>query len=218
MLDSVIDHGCDLEVARARMHELLALVRLDPARTIPAYPHQLSGGMRQRALLVMAMIMQPELLILDEPTTALDLITQAYIFDIFEEVHRACNQTMLFITHDLAAVARLAQRVGVLYGGKLVETGTVEDLFERPQHPYTQTLLAAIPSIHGPPPSVPVETGSPSATVPPVEGLDRMKRPTGCIFAHRCKEVEALCREQSPPMRWVGGQEVACHHRPGAPS
>ena len=211
ILDTVIDHGADLGAARQRMLDLLRLVRLDPDRVVSSYPHQLSGGMRQRVLLVMAMILEPELIILDEPTTALDLITQAYIFDIFEQVHKSRSQTMLFITHDLAAVARLAQRVGVLYGGTLVEMGSVEDLFARPQHPYTQALLASIPSVRGGRASA----GSERPALVSAPEPDRLSRPPGCIFAHRCPEATDLCRAQIPRLHPMGDQgiEVACHLR-----
>jgi peptide/nickel transport system ATP-binding protein len=151
LVDSVIDHGFDprsVEVAE-RLERLLRMVRLDPSRVLGAYPHQLSGGMRQRAIIAMALVLQPEFVILDEPTTALDVITQSYIFDILQQIHQETRLTMLFITHDLPSVARLAHHVGVLRHGQLCEFTPAEEFFEQPRHEYSRALLDAIPSIEG---------------------------------------------------------------------
>jgi len=199
MLDCCWDHG--LAEARQRRHDLLTQVRLDPNRIVDSYPHQLSGGMRQRALIAMALMLEPELLILDEPTTALDLITQSYIFDILAQIHRDTQITMLLVTHDLAAVARLADQVAVLYAGTVVEVAPVDDIFERPQHPYTQVLLNSSPGVHGALPSA-----APSEGKPP----DLRQRPSGCIFASRCPECVPQCREHVPQL---GENLVACHLR-----
>ncbi len=196
LVDSGLDHGCK----PARVHELLEQVRLDPDRILPAYPHQLSGGMRQRALLAMALMLEPELVILDEPTTALDLITQAYIFDIFEEIQRSSGLTMLLITHDLGAVKRLASYVGVLYSGRLVEAAPTEQLFARPSHPYTQALVGSLPSVDGAEP-----TGQRLKGQAP--GL--LHRPAGCVLHPRCPEAVERCSREVPELR--GG--VACHLR-----
>lgn len=196
MLDTCADHG--FPAHHKRREELLGQVRLTPERVISAYPHQLSGGMRQRALIALALMLEPELLILDEPTTALDLITQSYIFDILAEIHQS-GLTMVLVTHDLAAVARLADRVAVLYAGTVVETGTAQEIFETPRHPYTQVLIRSVPRVHG------------GEIIRGAEGLppDLRQRPPGCIFASRCAEVEDRCRAAIPPLE----QGVACWRR-----
>ena len=197
MLDTCVDHGFPQH--QAKREELLRKVRLSPERVIQSYPHQLSGGMRQRALIALSLMLDPELLILDEPTTALDLITQSYIFDILAEIHQE-GLTMILVTHDLAAVARLADRVAVLYAGTVVEVGTAQQIFEQPQHPYTQVLVRSCPDVHG------------GEVVRGAEGLppDLRQRPPGCIFASRCPEVMEKCRTQVPPLQ----QQVACWRRP----
>ncbi|MBN9415805.1 hypothetical protein ABS71_00180 [bacterium SCN 62-11] len=196
MLDTCVDHG--FPAHEQRRQELLTQVRLTPERVIAAYPHQLSGGMRQRALIALSLMLEPELLILDEPTTALDLITQSYIFDILAEIHQI-GLTMILVTHDLAAVARLATHVAVLYAGTVVETGTAEEIFENPRHPYTQVLIRSSPDVHG------------GEVVRGAEGLppDLRNRPSGCIFASRCPEVVESCRADSPPLE----NGVACWRR-----
>lgn len=196
LIDSALDHDCRPDL----LEELLRQVRLDPSRVLPAYPHQLSGGMRQRALLAMALMLEPELVILDEPTTALDLITQAYIFDIFEEVQQRRGLTMLLITHDLGAVSRLAGYVGVLYSGRLVEAGPAADLLSHPRHPYTQALLGSLPGVDGRAP-----TGKPLSGQAP--GL--LHKPGGCVLHPRCPEAVARCSQEVPELK--GG--VACHLR-----
>lgn len=193
LTDSALDHG----VKPGDLEDLLRQVRLDPGRVLDAYPHQLSGGMRQRALLAMALTLEPELLILDEPTTALDLITQAYIFDIFEEVQRQRRLTILFITHDLAAVLRLAQYVAVLYSGRLVETGPIDREFS---HPYTRALMGAVPRVDGTPPSAPRLKGQ-------APGV--LHKPSGCVLHPRCPEAVERCSREVPALK--GG--VACHLR-----
>lgn len=196
MLDTCADHGFPSHQVRREL--LLQQVRLTPERVIAAYPHQLSGGMRQRALIAMSLMLEPELLILDEPTTALDLITQSYIFDILAEIHQS-GLTMILVTHDLAAVARLADRIAVLYAGTVVEVGTAEQIFENPQHPYTQVLIRSAPDVHG------------GEVVRGAEGLppDLRRRPPGCIFASRCSEVIDRCRAEIPVLE----NGVACWNR-----
>lgn len=199
MLDCCRDHG--VEGGRERMERLLRQVRLDPERVASSYPHQLSGGMRQRALIAMALMLDPELLILDEPTTALDLITQSYIFDILADIHRERELTVILVTHDLAAVARLADRVAVLYAGTVCEVAESESIFEKPQHPYSQILLRSAPDVRG---DLPVTTAGEGK--PP----DLRRRPDGCIFASRCPERIEICTESEPRL---GPEMVACHRR-----
>ncbi len=200
MLDVCKDH--QYQNAQARMEKLLTQVRLDPARIAKCYPHQLSGGMRQRALIAMALMLEPELLILDEPTTALDLITQSYVFDILAEIQRESKLTMILVTHDLAAVARLADRVAVLYAGTVVEVGSVEDIFMSPQHPYTQILLNSAPPASSD--KKPVSSGA--EFQPP----NLQARPLGCIFSSRCPECKPRCLSETPHL---GVEMVACHYR-----
>lgn len=190
MLDSGLDHGQDRAEGERRREQLLRQVRLDPNRIIPAYPHQLSGGMRQRVLIAMALMLQPELLILDEPTTALDLITQSYVFDILAEVQKTYGLTMVLITHDLPAVAKLADRVAVLYGGKLLEVAEAQQIFENPRHPYTQNLLASYGG------KAEMKEATP----------DPLRRFSGCVYRARCPLATEECAE-APPFR----EGVACH-------
>lgn len=202
LVDSGPDHG--VVVPRERVEQLLRKVRLDPDRVLDAFPHQLSGGMRQRALLAMALMLEPELIILDEPTTALDLITQAYIFDIFEEVQKERSLTMLLITHDLPVVERLAAHVGVLYSGRLVEAGPLERVFDDPQHPYTRALLGSLPRVDGTAPGGVRLAGQ-------APGL--LHKPAGCVLHPRCPEAQERCRAEVPGLREVSGRMVACHLR-----
>lgn len=198
MLDVCADHGAVMSDMLTRREELLRRVRLEPSRVINAYPHQLSGGMRQRALIAMSLMLQPELLILDEPTTALDLITQSYVFDILAELQREHNLTMIFITHDLAAVARLADRVAVLYAGSLAEVGEADNVFSDPKHPYTQGLLDSVPDLHG---SLPGQRARSIEGLPP----DLLRLPSGCVFRGRCPHAFQLCAEEVPPLYTARG-------------
>ena len=203
MLDCCRDHG--VTKGTDRMERLLRQVRLDPARVTNSYPHQLSGGMRQRALIAMALMLDPELLILDEPTTALDLITQSYIFDILADIHRDRELTVILVTHDLAAVARLSDQVAVLYAGTVCETASAENIFNAPQHPYTQILLGSAPDVQG---DLPVNIAGDGK--PP----DLRARPEGCIFASRCPEQIEVCLQTEPKL---GPEMVACHRRKACP-
>ena len=207
LFDSVRDHGENPngEKYKKRLQELFSLVRLDPKRVLNAYPHELSGGMRQRVIIAMAMIMEPELIILDEPTTALDVITQSYIFDILKEIHEKTGQTMLFITHGMSAVAKLSDKVGVMYGGKIFELASSDVIFDNPLHPYTSGLLNSIPSIKGD-----------KVERKPIKGQtpDLINKPSGCIFHPRCDYVMEECSEIEPEFLDRGnGHFVACHWR-----
>ena len=192
------------EPARQRMLELLRQVGIaDPERRLDEYPFQLSGGMKQRVMIAIALAGEPELLIADEPTTALDVTVQAQILDLLAGLQAERGMGMLLITHDLGVVARMAHRIGVMYAGELVEVASREDFFTAPHHPYTQALFAALPEVS--------RRGQKLVTIPgQVPSLAAM--PSGCRFADRCPQVMAVCREQSPDWREASaGHVVRCH-------
>jgi peptide/nickel transport system ATP-binding protein len=183
--------------------EALQLVGMSaPKEQVAAYPHNLSGGMRQRAMIAMALLCQPRLLIADEPTTALDVTVQAQVLGLINRLKADLGMSVLLITHDFGVVAETAQRVVVLYAGRKVEEGPVEDIFDHPRHPYTQGLLRATQwgmSESGPLPEI-------AGTVP-----SPFERGPGCSFADRCPNSMARCRAERPPIHTVGpGHEAAC--------
>ena len=187
--------------AMEQAERLLGLVGIpDPARRLQAYPHELSGGMCQRAMIAMALCCEPRLLIADEPTTALDVTIQAQILELVRRLNRELGMAILFITHDLGVVAELADRVVVMYAGKIVEEGRVADLFREPLHPYTLGLLACIPR--------PGTLGR----LPSIDGMvpHPAHLPEGCHFHTRCPFAEERCRNSEPPLAPVGAQRVAC--------
>jgi oligopeptide/dipeptide ABC transporter ATP-binding protein len=196
-------HGLgNAAAAQARALELLQLVGLsDPGVRMRQYPHQLSGGMRQRVMIAMALACKPALLIADEPTTALDVTIQAQILRLLRQLQAEVGMGVLFITHDMGVVAQIADRVAVMYGGQLVETAPTDELFATPRHPYTRGLLAAIPR----PGSGQVPRGIPGQ-VEVVHGEPRI-----CRFANRCPGVQARCREQLPPWQIESAHPVRCH-------
>jgi peptide/nickel transport system ATP-binding protein len=190
--------------ARERMLDLLRQVGIaDPERRLDEYPFQLSGGMKQRVMIAIALAGEPELLIADEPTTALDVTVQAQILDLLARLQVDRGMGMLLITHDLGVVARMARRIGVMYAGELVEVASREDFFTTPRHPYTQALFAALPEVS--------RRGTALATIPgQVPSLAAM--PVGCRFAERCPQVMPVCRERSPEWREVAsGHALRCH-------
>lgn len=204
-LDTMADHGMlrGAEGNRAHLAELLSLVRLETGRVLPAYPHQLSGGMRQRALVALALVLEPEFLILDEPTTALDTIMQHYVLDILRNVQRTRGMAMLLVTHDLGAAARLCSRVAVMYAGHVVEVGPLAKVFTSARHPYARALVDALPSVHG---DVTRHKAIPGAMPDP------LSRPPGCPFHPRCPRALPLCSETRPSLTTAGdGGLVACH-------
>ena len=187
--------------------EMLRLVRIpEPARRVLEYPHQLSGGMRQRAMIAMALACRPALLIADEPTTALDVTIQAQILALVLELQQELGMGLILITHDLGVVAQTAQRVIVMYAGRKVEEADVETLFADPRHPYTRGLMASIPAV----PSLQGKADARLAEIPgTVPSLTRL--PKGCAFAPRCSLAVARCREAHPPLQeWGGGHLAAC--------
>lgn len=178
---------------KARVRELMDLVGLHP-EDIHRYPHEFSGGQRQRIGIARALALQPEVLICDEPLSALDVSIQAQILNLFQELQERFRLAYLFISHDLAVVRHISDRVAVMYLGRLVELAPTRELFEEPLHPYTRTLLNAVPSLD---PDAPRRRGVQSAEDAALPG------PSGCHFTHRCPEASAVCREQTPPLREV---------------
>lgn len=178
--------------ARARTVELLGEMGVpDPLNTANRYPHQLSGGLRQRAMIAMALSCNPSLLIADEPTTALDVTVQAQILDLMRNLRKTYGSSVLLITHDMGVVAETCDKTLVLYSGRVAETGTTQALFAHPQHPYTAALLASIPPMSGPRPErLPAIPGSPPQP---------LERPAGCAFAPRCTYSHATCLPAPPP-------------------
>jgi peptide/nickel transport system ATP-binding protein len=189
-----------------RVVELLAAVGIpDPARRATEYPFQMSGGMKQRAMIAMALAGEPELLIADEPTTALDVTIQAQVLDLLRELQRQRGMAMLLITHDLGVVAKMADRIGVMYAGQLVEVAARKTFFDAPGHPYSRRLFAALPDSTVP--SCQRRLSTIPGSVPPLGTAFR-----GCRFAARCSEVLPVCRVQEPPWREpVAGQRARCH-------
>ena len=189
----------------ARIEKMLERVGLsDPKVRMRQYPHQMSGGILQRISIAAAMLAEPTLLIADEPTTALDATTEAQILGIMDEAKTTLDGATLFITHDMSVVERLCDRIAVLYAGELVETGTVREVLEAPQHPYTRALLDCDPArITEPTRRLPTIEG----TVPPIH-----KRPDGCIFAPRCPSAIARCHAEAPERHELGPRRsAACH-------
>jgi oligopeptide/dipeptide ABC transporter ATP-binding protein len=183
-------HGLRGRALTARAAELLASVRIpSPAARLRAFPHQLSGGMRQRAVGAMAIAAPPRLLIADEPTTSLDLTIQAQYLGLLKELQERHRLAMIFVTHDLGIVARICDRVAVMYGGRIVEIGPVRRIFAAPAHPYTRALLDAIPRL---------ATRRDRLTTIEGQPPDLATLPAGCAFAPRCPHVEARCRVEAP--------------------
>ena len=189
-----------MKEARETVDRLFRLVGLDPGLT-DRYPHEFSGGMRQRAVIAMALACQPDVIVADEPTTALDVIVQDRILRQVKEIQTDLNMSMIYITHDIAVVAEITGRIGVMYAGKLVELGSTADVFERPIHPYTKALLSVFPSIRGEKRPLATLGGEPPNLIDP---------PTGCRFHPRCPYATAICRQEEPPVVVRDGHWAAC--------
>jgi peptide/nickel transport system ATP-binding protein/oligopeptide transport system ATP-binding protein len=202
----LIEHeGLSASEARGRAIEMLELVGIsEPSRRVDNHPHELSGGMRQRAMIAMALACNPSLLIADEPTTALDVTIQAQILDLMEELQERLGMAIIFITHDLGVVAQIARRVVVMYAGQVVETGPVEEIFNRPRMPYTAGLIGSIPRLGS------SDRGKRLNTIPGnVPALT--ERPSGCRFSTRCAHVESGCIESAPSLEEIAdGHHVRC--------
>ena len=205
-----IHRGHGRKQARDAAIEALRTVRIpDPEHRVDEYPFQMSGGMRQRVMIAMALACEPRLLIADEPTTALDVTIQAQILKLMKQLQEERGTSILFITHDLGVVADMADEVLIMYAGKVAERGSALQIFERPSHPYTQGLMASIPSLDS-------TRKAPLSTIEgTVPGLHEL--PAGCRFHPRCGHAAALCRETVPELRDVeAGHSAACHWTAGA--
>ncbi|MDY0883635.1 ABC transporter ATP-binding protein [Dongia soli] len=196
-------HGLSRRTRAERAMELLKLVAIPfPERRLLQYPHELSGGMRQRVMIAIAMANDPELLIADEPTTALDVTIQAQIMELLQRLRAERNMGLVLISHDLGVVAEIADEVAIMYAGRICEKGTVPAVFDRPHHPYTHGLLASLPKIDRVEDKLTVIPGS----LPPLAS-----RPKGCRFHPRCHYAQGICATEEPSLRPVDDVAVACH-------
>ena len=206
LMEALLCHDQSVTKADAwkKAVEMLEKVGINNAeKRMKQYPHEFSGGMRQRAMIAMALICKPKLLIADEPTTALDVTIQAQILELMKELQKEENTSIIFITHNLGVVAEICDRVSVMYAGKLVEQGKVNDIFYNPQHPYTKGLLASMPRLD--------EDGH--ERLVPIEGtpIDLLNPPKGCNFAPRCKDCRKICLRAKPGFTEMGdGHISAC--------
>lgn len=193
------DSSISKEDAKKKAVEMLELVGISNAdKRIDQYPHEFSGGMRQRVMIAMALICSPKLLIADEPTTALDVTIQAQILELMKDLQKKTNMSIIFITHNLGVVAEICDRVSVMYAGHIVEQGNVDDIFYNPQHPYTKGLLSSMPRL---------DELSHDRLIP-IEGtpVDLLDPPKGCSFGPRCKSCMKICLTQKPPMVSFGNE------------
>ena len=202
--ENVILHtDCSRKEAEERMCEMLEMVGIPRVRAVE-YPHQFSGGMKQRVVIAMALACNPELLLADEPTTALDVTIQGQVRDMMKELREKMGTAMLLITHDLGVVAEMCDKVAIIYAGEIIESGTVEQVFHRPQHPYTNGLFGAIPSI---------DSEDESTRLKSIQGLppDPTNLPEGCAFAPRCEYATDACRAAKPEnVEYEPGHFVMC--------
>lgn len=208
--EAVVRHeGCSYADGLKRGLELLEFVKVpSPERRLKAYPHELSGGLRQRAMIAMALSCRPQLLLADEPTTALDATVQIQVLVLLRTLQRDMGMSMIFVTHDLGVAAQIADRVSVMYAGRVVESGPVRDVLMNPQHPYTRGMLAS--SVHGSERGVDIEAipGSPP---------DMRRLPKGCSFAPRCKYADEDCRAAVPPETSPAAGRTVCCFKVGTP-
>jgi len=204
-----LHQGLDARAAEDRAVEMLTLVGIpEPKRRVREYPHQLSGGMRQRVMIAIALACNPKLLIADEPTTALDVTIQAQILDLMRDLKRRVGAAIMLITHDLGVVAEVAEQVVVMYAGRKVEEASVVDLFRRPRHPYTQGLLGAVPKLGSSLTGTTTRLAEIPGLVPSLK-----QRIQGCVFAGRCPMATDVCRQVAPALEEKApGHIAACHH------
>ena len=203
-----VHFGMSRAKAWARAVEMLSLVGIpSPDKRAHDYPHQLSGGMRQRVMIAIALVCEPSILIADEPTTALDVTVQAQIFDLFNDLRRDFGAAIILITHDIGVAAQMTDRVMVMYAGRKIEEGTVTDFVRDPRHPYTRGLVSCIPRLTMPP----IDTPGPLFEIPGVVPAPRELNRPGCAFAPRCHGAHDRCRETQPPLEQRSdGRAVAC--------
>jgi oligopeptide/dipeptide ABC transporter ATP-binding protein len=189
--------------ASEKVLELMQRVRIsEPEARMKAYPHELSGGMRQRIAIARALAGEPDLLIADEPTTNLDVTIQAQVLDLLKDLQRELGMTLILITHDMGIVAEMTKRVVVLYAGRVAEAATTRETFATPKHPYTSALLKAVPRVDRKKELVPIGGNIPNLITPP----------SGCRFHPRCKFMQEICVSKEPPLEAIGGgREVSCH-------
>jgi len=204
-LSEVVQAHEKLPKARAseKVLELLQRVRIsEPEARMKAYPHELSGGMRQRIAIARALAGEPDLLIADEPTTNLDVTIQAQVLDLLKDLQSELGMTLILITHDMGIVAEMTKRVVVLYAGRVAESATTKETFAMPKHPYTSALLKAVPRVDRKKELVPIGGNIPNLITPP----------SGCRFHPRCKFMQEICVSTEPPLEGIGGgREVSCH-------
>ena len=205
-----VHEGLSRRASRRRAIEILERVGMaDASRRLDHYPHQFSGGMRQRVMIAMALLCRPDILIADEPTTALDVTIQAQILSLLDELSHDLGASVVFITHDLGVVAGLADDLMVMYAGRIVEQGPTERIFEHPQHPYTQGLLRSVPRLDGDHPLQAIEGKPPGSR----------HRPSGCLFHPRCQLAQESCAKVRPDLLPMGGNHLAsCPHAELAPA
>lgn len=198
----VIHTKLNAQDRKAKVAEILTAVGL-PQTHLELYPHEISGGQQRRVGLARILMLSPKVVILDEPTAGLDVSVQATVLNLFRDLREKFDLSYIFISHDLSVVQLMCHRLAVMYLGRIVEVGRIDDVFNNPQHPYTQSLLAAIPRINGPR----VTQNFWLKGEPP----DASRLPTGCRFQSRCPHVQDICRREDPMLRDSGAQQVACH-------
>jgi len=205
IVEAIVTHEPNVNKKEAddRTRKLLEMVGMDPSRA-NNYPHEFSGGMRQRALIAMSIACNPKLLIADEPGTALDVIVQAQVLKLLRELKSKLNLAMILITHDLSIIAETCEKTAIMYAGKMAEYGDIVTIFKEPLHPYTQGLIGAFPSIH-----------APKSRMVSIPGLppDLLDPPPGCRFHPRCPYAMDICRNKEPPLEKIGKEEryVSCY-------
>ncbi len=206
----MLHQGLDRKAARQRSVEMLEAVHIpDAANRLKRYPHEFSGGMRQRVMIAMALLCQPDLLIADEPTTALDVTVQAQIIRLMNELQQEFGMSIIMITHDLGVIAGISDQVMVMYGGRICEYAPVFELFRQPRHPYTRGLLQSVPRLD--------LAGSVPLHSIPGNPPNLLQLPAGCAFADRCEERLSPCDQEQPPLKEVApGHLNACHLENGA--